>query len=361
MTAFYRFRRPRATAAAVWDLALAVAANGPCAGAGRSSILLFEAVPGPMDLRRSRLAVLFLLAAPATRAGAAVRPFAEYETVKYVVMSAGLDYQTEDVKRAILSRLPDGVTAVVYGKSSSDLGDFKTAESGLGGRSTARLLIVKPGESFWARDSWPYPVVDGGRLSLVAARYYPGFEPDAEAAAYLHAEMRGHSYYFEHGNLAANRAGVCFVVADNFSPLIPDSAFADYYGCRRTIRLPFVTGIGHADEVVKFVSDDVVLTDRPDFVARIEAEGLRAVLLPEAKLPEELVRRGVFSQRSYVNSLLVNGTVFVPTFGLPTDDEALRTYASLHLSVVPVPAAYVADYGGGALHCMTMTYPDTGR
>lgn len=299
------------------------------------------------------LAVIAFL--PLTASAQALRPYAEYEPVKYLVMSAGFDYQTESVKRLILSRLPDGVLALIYPTSESEWTAFKRA--GLESDHVERMDVRSAGQALWARDSFPYPMVEGGGISLVAAAYPQHFDPVDVIAARLGAAVRRHSTPFEHGNLAANARGDCVVVQENFAASASDEVFRGRYGCRRLLRLPFIAGIGHVDEVVKFLSDDEVLTDQPAFVKTLGAFGYRVILLPKAVLPEALARRGVFPQRSYVNSLLINKTVFVPTFGLPTDEEALEVYRSFRLEVVAVPAAYVADYGGGSLHCLTMTYP----
>lgn len=299
-----------------------------------------------------RRLLLALLLAPCAASAQALRPYAEYEPVKYLVFSAGFDYQTEGIKRLLLSRLPKGVTALVYPTTESEWDTFKRA-----GLDAERLVLRSAGEPLWARDSFPFPVMEGGALALAAAPYPKNFDPGDAIAARLGAKLSRHPSPFEHGNLAASARGDCVVVAETISNGVSEETFRGAYGCRRLMRVPHVSGIGHADEVVKFMSDSQALTDQPSFVKGLEAWGYKVTLLPKAALPEALARRGVMPQRSYVNSVLVNGTVFVPTFGLPADAEALETYGSFGLDVVPVPAAYVADYGGGSLHCITAAYP----
>lgn len=304
-----------------------------------------------------RFLALLVLLPFAAHAGPAVRPYAEYERANFLVMSAGLDYQTKEIKRAILTNLPEGVTVILPFKSESERAEIEQA---LGAELQGKAEFLRTpiiGETLWARDSMPFPLLEEGKLLLVDSPYSGKFEPDSRIAERLGAGLRHQAKEFEHGNLAANRRGDCIVVKDNFANLMEDSVFENSFACRKILRLPFVSGIGHADEVVKFLADDLVLTDHPEWISRFQDMGLRAVALPKAKLPDELARRGVMPQRSYVNSLLINGTVFVPVFGLDTDDEALAVYRAQGLKVVAIPSAYVADYGGGALHCLTMTYP----
>lgn len=289
---------------------------------------------------------------------AKLRPFAEYETVKFVAMSAAFDYQTLQIKRAILSNLPEGVQALVYSPTEAEWETFQRETSDLPASSFIHLPIRIHGEALWSRDSAPYPLIENGNLVLVNAPYYEGFEPDSFFASALNAELRNHKYYFEHGNFTANRKGLCLVVLDNFANQIPDSEFQNSYGCTQVERFPFIAGIGHVDEVIKFLSDDVVITDQPSFVERLENLGLKVTLLPKAETPSELVRRGVMPQRTYINSLLVNGTAFVPVYGLDSDALAIEEYRKQGLKVIPIDTTYTSDYGGGSLHCSTMTYPD---
>ncbi|MEM8782300.1 MAG: agmatine deiminase family protein, partial [Planctomycetota bacterium] len=63
---------------------------------------------------------------------------------------------------------------------------------------------------------------------------------------------------------------------------------------------------------------------------------------------------------SYANFLISNGHLFVPVFGRPTDDLAIRQLeqAAPHLTIVPVRAEWLV-VGLGALHCLTQQQPAT--
>lgn len=292
-------------------------------------------------------------------ARADVRPFAEYEPVKYVFMSTGFDYQSQDAKIKILSQLPPEITPVIYSTFEPELQRFKAAIQELHLQNVIYLELHSPGEIFWARDSLPYPVVSANGFELVDLQYAKDFEPDKEIANHFQQPLRKLKHHFEHGNLLANRKGDCLVVKDNFSGFITDDNFKESYGCQKIIRLPYVQGIGHIDEVVKFISDTIVLTNEPQFIPILQQLGYDVRNLPQAaQLPAKVVKQGAMPSRSYINSLLVNSTVFVPTFGTPEDDIALSVYRSLGLIVIGVESSYLSDWGGGGLHCMTMTYPD---
>jgi len=60
---------------------------------------------------------------------------------------------------------------------------------------------------------------------------------------------------------------------------------------------------------------------------------------------------------TYANSLLINGTLFLPIFEQPNDKEAIRIYENLGLKVIPIETKKLSNQGSGSIHCITMTYP----
>jgi agmatine/peptidylarginine deiminase len=130
--------------------------------------------------------------------------------------------------------------------------------------------------------------------------------------------------------------------------IIPDGVFKKYYGCASLVRLPFVHGIGHVDERIKFLSKRLALTDVPEYEDILRVRGYEVRLLP----------RGEEQYETYVNSLLINGTVFLPIFEFEKDKEAIEIYKKYGFKVVPIVVDELPNVGMGAIHCMTMTYPE---
>jgi agmatine/peptidylarginine deiminase len=60
---------------------------------------------------------------------------------------------------------------------------------------------------------------------------------------------------------------------------------------------------------------------------------------------------------TYMNTLYVNGTIFVPQMGIGSDAAALRAYSDLGLKAVGVNTKQLADMDQGNIHCLTMNYP----
>ncbi|QDU72949.1 agmatine deiminase family protein [Mucisphaera calidilacus] len=61
---------------------------------------------------------------------------------------------------------------------------------------------------------------------------------------------------------------------------------------------------------------------------------------------------------SYTNYLIANGHLFLPVFGRPSDDLAIKTYeqAAPHLTIVPIRCEWLI-VGRGALHCLSQQEP----
>ncbi len=288
-----------------------------------------------------------------------IRPWAEYESVKHLILSAGTDYQSHDVKKEIIKNTPKDINIIIYSNNQSELDDFKLMIDELDVSSIQYKLIKGFGETMWPRDSFPFPLIDSeNRVLLVDAKYYENYEPDTQIAAYLNNSVSAQKKVLEHGNLVSNRNGDCFLVKEIFANKLSDDYLTNTYACKTVTRLEHVHGIGHVDEVFKFLSDNIVVTDQEDWKEMLQEKGYEVVVLPKAELPEKLLKRGVMSQRSYVNSLILNKTILVPQYGdLATDAQALRVYDDLGFTVVGINTSYLSDYGGGSLHCLSMTYP----
>jgi agmatine/peptidylarginine deiminase len=294
---------------------------------------------------------------------AQVRPFAEYEKTGYIFFNDDDFYgYAKEIKETIAKNLPQDVTLVVYttSTSASYLDEIKQNYSQF--IDPTRLIVLNVPRSgsnnFWSRDNLPIPVWTEGSLTLVDAQYYYNFEPDDFIASLFESLITHHKYFYEGGNFMANSRGECLVVnrkrsyPGGFSDTaaIPDAIFKNQYGCNKLTRLKHLKGIGHADEVVKFMSDDIIVTDTPAYAEILKDQGYQVYMLPEALRDYE----------TYANSLLVNDVLFVPSFGEVGDQKAVDVFKSLNLGlkIVSIPTRSLATGGQGGIHCVTMNYPN---
>jgi hypothetical protein len=91
----------------------------------------------------------------------------------------------------------------------------------------------------------------------------------------------------------------------------------------------------------------LILTNTPEYVNDFKSWGYDVVLLPG--VPN--------SYRTYVNSLVVGKTVFMPTYGISTDAQAQKVYEGLGYKVIGIPSNTLSDDMHGSVHCQTMAYP----
>lgn len=287
----------------------------------------------------------------------AVRAFAEYEQAKYLIFSAAYDFGSKQAKLKMAEKLPQDMTLVIFtGSIKKEAADSIRADfEEVIDPSRLKVVHMPQGQKgFWARDGVPVPVmrktVQGEDFfTVVDARYYHKFEADKNFSELFNAELTQHTYYYEGGNFMANSKNECLIVNKQATSIIPDSIFEKHYGCNKLVRLPHVKGIGHADESVKFIDDDTVFTDEPSYVKQLKDNGFDVVMLPRPEREYE----------TYVNSLIVNGTVFVPIFDEKKDESALQIYRDAGFKeVIGVNSSTLSNNGLGSLHCITMTYPD---
>ncbi|MCB0405497.1 MAG: agmatine deiminase family protein [Bdellovibrionales bacterium] len=275
------------------------------------------------------------------------RPFAEYETARFVLMSGEDGMESKTVKAEIARNLPDGVDFVFLARNGfPTLSQMQQSLAPyLSEDRIHRIDVSTSGNGLWARDGIPVPVfMEDQSLGVVDARYYHHYEPDTFVAKAFNVPLLSHTYYYEGGNFLADARGNCLLVSRD----IPNTVFERYYGCKTITKLPHLAGIGHVDERVKLLSDTLALTDRIEYKTALEGLGYTVHLLPNPAGRYE----------TYVNSLLVNGTIFVPTYNEVTDAAAIAKYEEFGLKVVPIVTKNLSNMGHGSIHCITMTYPE---
>ncbi len=283
-----------------------------------------------------------------------VMPFAEHDEAGYLVFSGDYDFNSFNVKLAMVKNLPADVQVIIY--SDQGPAGIERIRSQFSPHIDAKRLHVVyiPYSSwgFWSRDGLPIPLWvtqnDGSKnLRVVDAKYYHEFEEDAKFAAMFGADMIRHELMYEGGNYMPNSLGACLTIDNELTESYPDDFFTGYYGCKKLFRMPWTKGIGHVDETARFISDDTIITDEPQYVSTFEQAGYRVVQLPRPNRELE----------TYVNILMINKTVYLPIFGQAKDQEVIDIFTAEGFKVVPVNTVTLANEGAGSIHCITMTYP----
>jgi hypothetical protein len=280
-----------------------------------------------------------------------LHPVEDTARFAYVLMS-GYDQGDDEVKnlrRTIAQNLPAGVKLVLL----VDDGDAAVVrEEYAQWISPDRLILATDADTqsgFWARDSFPIPVYADAskKVSLVAANYYRDFNAQGAVAKAANGAMAKKEFTFVGGNLLSDEDGNCFSVNSYRLFTVTTSDLQQAYGCRTTHLMNHVRGLGDADEVLKPLGNHRMLTNSPEYKAELESLGYQVILLPTNSEP----------YRTYTNALVVNGTVFMPSYGVDLDDQAAKVYEGLGFKVVRIPTNMLSDDEHGSVHCQTMAYP----
>lgn len=292
-----------------------------------------------------------------------IRPFAEYERTDVVAMSPDEYEDSRDMKILIAKNLPSDVKLLFNAENEEDIKRIKGKFSYYISPSRMMFAIVKSqaAQTFWVRDSFPYPVIKTNNeskpsLTVVDSAYYltgmwvKEYAPDKAVADLLKADIVSHSYEHFGGNLIANTKGDCFRVKSGRGNGVTHDMFREIYGCKSLTEFKFISGVGDIDERVKLISDSVAVTDEPSYKIELESKGFSVIMMPKPTPPAS-------KTATYINSLLVNGTLFMPKFKVPEDEIAEKIYTDLKLKVYSAYAPRVSLVGNGNVHCFTANYP----
>ena len=231
----------------------------------------------------------------------------------------------------------------------------------------------------WARDYCPVQV---GPRGLVQFRYEPdylrgGYEGLITNADTVCRQLEDlgpcpmTDVVLDGGNVVASKNRV--ILTDKIyreNPNFPrdhlQARLRELFQVEDCIIIPKEPGdsIGHADGVVRFLMEDLVVANDYTKVDPGYGRRLHSVLaqhdLQVVKLPYFVENRkcdGIDSAvGNYVNFLRVGNLVFVPAYGVPQDGQACAALeaACPKLAIVPVPCVDLAREGG-VLNCISWT------
>ena len=254
-------------------------------------------------------------------------------------------------------------------------------------------VLELPADDSWVRDSGPITVFDDGPVLLDFTFNGWGGKFDATNDNALPRAVHERLYptvdyarvneVLEGGSVESDGDGTILTTTrcllstgrNDFA----DKAAAENFlrlalGARRVIWLDHGELIGddtdaHIDTVARFLTAQTIAYVGPpppddpqheDFVAmreelRQRAGDYRLLELPwTGTLYSEV--DGHQLPASYANFLISNGTLFLPTYGVPTDELALQVLRGNGYHIVPVPSRPFIEQHGG-LHCLTMQIP----
>jgi agmatine/peptidylarginine deiminase len=268
----------------------------------------------------------------------------------------------------------------------------------LGGRCVHEpRLVIAPYNDTWCRDYGPVTLAQGEAKQLLdfqfngwGDKYDAGLDNNINQhmAAQWQAPLKTISYELEGGSIETDGQGTLLTTAHclldsnrnkGFKKEQVEKFVLEQLGLERILWITEGALLGddtdsHIDNLVRFCSPDTIAyatCSRKDDVhyepmqkMRAQVEALRqpdgrpykieAIEIPSPQFDED----GKRLPGSYVNFLIVNNSVIVPTFGCAEDAAAIAGLRRCFpgSKILPVPGGnLIKQYGGP--HCATMQLP----
>lgn len=260
-------------------------------------------------------------------------------------------------------------------------------------------FLIYPTNDSWIRDYGALTVrapASGGGTRLIALDFgfnswggkYPPWDKDDAAPRFM-ADVRGREclsvdFVLEGGSLDVNGNGLMLTTSQcllnpNRNPGLDrdriETALHGWLGAERILWLD--SGIhgddtdGHVDDLARFADARTVLcaieTDKRDenyapLKKNMEALNRAArtadLEVIEIPMPARQVKAELRTPATYLNFLILNGSVLVPVFRDKRDDWTLQTFADRFPGrrIEPIDCRGLV-FGQGAIHCSSMQEP----
>lgn len=295
-----------------------------------------------------------------------------------------------EVHQKILKNLPKGVNAILIRPPNiSQAFDKKIQEM----IDSHRLKFLEiPLADSWARDFLPETVRVGDELKLVDFKYSREVSEAASIAfaKEINLEIQQVPLNIQGGNILVDDKLTLYttdrVLSENEQ--IPNVKTEDLQGeikrilkealgVKEVVIFPKLPGesTGHIDMYAKYVGKNIFVVGDSEIserksvldsvVGQLKARGYTVKRIRNARIGVSEEEGRVYS---YINSLIANGTIYVPSFYDPNysftesaksyDDEAKKVYEDLGFKVVMVPSYMLIELGG-SIHCLTKQIPLT--
>jgi agmatine/peptidylarginine deiminase len=255
-----------------------------------------------------------------------------------------------------------------------------------GVRTDLIRFVYMKNDAFWSRDYGPWHIYVDGERAIVNHTYFPTRVNDNAVPKNLgqqwDEDVYSTGFYTEGGNFMTDGQGTCWASTGIFdsnkiSTSAAKSIYEKYLGCESVhfIAPLYREGTTHIDMFSKILNQDTILVGYSN--TGLGANTAEIVSLEDsAKAFENMTKpdggkydivripmtfgydQGYRVYYTHTNSLIVNNTVLVPTYGRGTDSEALEIYRNAMPGYVVVGIDSNATIpSGGAIHCTTMQVP----
>lgn len=225
-------------------------------------------------------------------------------------------------------------------------------------------------KDIWLRDFMP---VKTGSGKYVSFRYEPSYlnrDPQLrtdfrqDIAPQFSLPVIYSDINLDGGNVVFSPSQQRVIISDRVFAENPDRDRADLIGALESLLEAEVIIIpslrsdmtGHADGMVRFLDENTILGNRTEYRYGLEQRiktTLQSYGLTVLDFPYHPAKGTMDATGSYLNYLESEYYLFLPVFGIETDQEAMEKVSELfRKSIVPVNIAEIAK-DGGCLNCIS--------
>jgi len=292
-----------------------------------------------------------------------VRMPAEFEPMQGVLIRYpfGISYQ-------IIAEMSEDVEVVTIVASESEMNYVYSQYISNGVNMDNCEFLFAPSNSYWTRDYGPWFIFDGDDEQGIVDHIYNRPRPDDDVIPSAFGNWQGIPVYglsLEHagGNYMTDGQGIAvsteLVWDENpgYSHSEIDEMLEEYCGIQTYHVVPDALGasIRHIDCWAKYLSPDTIMivkssTSHSHYEDFEEAAEYFENQTSCYGTPYNIVRVYTHMSEPYINCLILNNKVLVPTSGSQWDDDAISSYETA------MPGYEVLGFSGSwlstdALHC----------
>ena len=230
--------------------------------------------------------------------------------------------------------------------------------------------LLSAAKDIWLRDFMP---VKTGSGKYVSFRYEPSYlnhEPQLrtdfrqDIAPHLSLPVTYSDINLDGGNVVFSPSQQRVIISDRVFAENPDrdrlGLLAELESLleAEVIIIPSLLSdmTGHADGMVRFLDENTILGNRTEYRRGLEQRiksTLQSYGLTVLDFPYHPAKGSIDATGSYLNYLETKNHLFLPVFGIETDQEAIDKASELFRKpIVPVNIAEIAK-DGGCLNCIS--------
>jgi len=303
----------------------------------------------------------------------------EYDTVAGVVMywNPGNNHAYDQIVALVADGIQPRATVFMQTNDNFHRDNMMNTFTNYGVPLDNIVFIEVYGDRIWIRDHGPFSIYDNDSLAFLGFNDLATNHGDQDLPQRL-AEYWDINYYdfphiiFDGGNYLVDSHSRLFATNRLYTnnPDIPaehiDTILESYMAIDTIVTFEALSDDywGHLDMQIKLLNDTTFIISsvdewHPDHqILEDNLAILQSLEHPQGKSYQIAQIPKADNWKTYINSLIVNDAVLVPTYSNPADSDAMQTYQNLlpEKTIIGIDCNAMISWEG-AIHCITNQLP----